>query len=309
MYTTMGSFPLAAYRLIPGVGLGDSLLFLPAAWALAQKGHRVVFHSSWLTPFKDQLPLLHFENTISFSSAPQDIPVFKEEILAIQNDSPAVELIKKAGFDKVQIKKVGSSRFQGFTQGREIFDQLAGNKQTPEEVLHSLRSKLLNPFPLPRARSLAIHPGSQDPLKNWPVEKYLLLAKNLIKNGWKIEVFGSHQEASLLSPFKGLADIHLSLPLDQLLYKLAQSELFVGNDSGLGHLASLAGIPTISLFKSYNHGKLWQPTWSSNIVISPFLPLPGKLRNSLWKSQLYIWQVTRAIEKQSKLFTSQQRSL
>lgn len=282
-----------SYRLIPGIGLGDSLLFLPAAWALLKKGHKVTIHSHWLKPFENRLSPMKIETTVHFGFSKEDINLSHEEICLIQNHSPAAVFLK----DEPNIRVIGHSRFEKRTQGMEIFYSAIGSCTDIEKTLLSLRKTLFETPIKQKKRTLAIHPTSTDELKNWPIKKYLSLAKHLKKEGWHVEVYGSSKENEELKVFKDIGEVYVGLPLPALLQKIAECTLFIGNDSGLGHLASIANIPTISVFSSPSHSKLWRPTWSKGLVVTPFIPLPGIIKKYFWKSQLYVWQILRAVDK------------
>lgn len=104
---------------------------------------------------------------------------------------------------------------------------------------------------------IAIHPGSMTPLRCWPVGSFAAVINKLIRLNYPVLL--------LLGPFEGrlLKDLgrHLSkpskpelfsvlqhAPLLELAQRLQQSRCYLGNDSGIGHLAGMLGIPTLILF-------------------------------------------------------------
>jgi ADP-heptose:LPS heptosyltransferase len=99
------------------------------------------------------------------------------------------------------------------------------------------------------ARFLAIHPGSGSRFKNWPAERFALLARELARDEPFLVVRGpADRDASaplLDLPGAVLAD---ELPPRTLGALLARAGAFVGNDSGVTHLAAAAGAPTLALF-------------------------------------------------------------
>jgi ADP-heptose:LPS heptosyltransferase len=98
---------------------------------------------------------------------------------------------------------------------------------------------------------LAIHPGSGSPAKNWDPKKFarvadwaserckVLLISGPAQDGVE-EVRGSMKKASTL-----VAD---NLPLIHLAAVLKASTAYLGNDSGITHLAASLGLPTVALF-------------------------------------------------------------
>jgi ADP-heptose:LPS heptosyltransferase len=79
--------------------------------------------------------------------------------------------------------------------------------------------------PQPRTR-LALHPYSGSPSKNWPLDRYEALAR--------------------LHPFDWCHDRFSDL--GDLAEWLAGARLYVGNDSGITHLAAAVGTPVLALF-------------------------------------------------------------
>ena len=92
--------------------------------------------------------------------------------------------------------------------------------------------------------------------KIWPSERFAALATALCRllPGARIAIFGGPggQErtaaAPLLAALPGAIDLVGKLSLPEAAACLARCTLFVGNDSGLMHLAAAAGAATIGLF-------------------------------------------------------------
>ena len=112
---------------------------------------------------------------------------------------------------------------------------------------------------LPSDRILALAPGANSIGKRWPVERYIAAAKALtapdgLLPGASILLLGDKQDQALLAPH--LSDLPAdkvinlagTIPLEITAACLARASLYIGNDSGLTHLAAAAGIPTLALF-------------------------------------------------------------
>lgn len=106
---------------------------------------------------------------------------------------------------------------------------------------------------------LALGPAANWARKVWPTESFVQLAQRLtgtagIHPGGRIAVFGGSGDRDTIAP------VVASLPPDRCIdlagradlltvYAcLRRSAIFIGNDSGLMHLAAAAGIPTLGLF-------------------------------------------------------------
>lgn len=105
-------------------------------------------------------------------------------------------------------------------------------------------------------RSAAIHPGSGSGLKNWPLDGFAALCRHLEGRGAAVSWVVGPAEADLAMPTGNPAWRGLTLPV--LASRLARSALYVGNDSGVSHLAAAAGCPTLALFGATDP-KVWAP--------------------------------------------------
>lgn len=135
-------------------------------------------------------------------------------------------------------------------------------------------------FPLPatacRKVETLVPPGAvhfsisaSHPLKEWPVENWVALAKQLfaINPQMQIVATGSSQpreQERLRSLAAGVGNRSVTtlpaLSLAELAAGLQRCRLHVGADSGVLHLAVVVGLPTISLFRDYHDASAWTPT-------------------------------------------------
>jgi ADP-heptose:LPS heptosyltransferase len=101
---------------------------------------------------------------------------------------------------------------------------------------------------------IAVHPGSGSKAKNWPLENYVSLVQSLYQRcrGTVLVVEGPAERNmidNMSEVLDGITFIALQcLPLPLLAAVLSQCSLFIGNDSGITHLAAALGLPTIALF-------------------------------------------------------------
>ncbi len=114
--------------------------------------------------------------------------------------------------------------------------------------------------------TLAIHPGSGSRSKNWPLENFLHIAA---QNGMKTTLILGAAEIE-----RGMGDeipdgITVNQPetIDELYWILAGTALYIGNDSGVSHLAAFAGTTSIVLFGPTNPA-VWQPLGDHVTVLS-----------------------------------------
>jgi heptosyltransferase-3 len=110
---------------------------------------------------------------------------------------------------------------------------------------------------LPRG-FLALHPGSGSLRKNWPAGRFAELVGLRGRGAPWLLVRGSADDdaARPLGDLPG-AVLARNLPVRLLGALLSRAGLYIGNDSGVTHLAAAAGAPTVALF-----GPTDPATWS-----------------------------------------------
>ena len=138
---------------------------------------------------------------------------------------------------------------------------------------------------------IAIHPGSGSPSKNWSLEAWvelLIRIRNTIPQCCFL-VSSGEAETETIGEFISLLDAaslpyHRAhdLPLPELGRRLAKTNLFLGHDSGISHLAASTGIDGFLLFGKTDP-QIWAP---QNPSISWYQAPGGQLGNvtadTLW---------------------------
>jgi len=102
---------------------------------------------------------------------------------------------------------------------------------------------------------LAVHPGSGSSSKNWPFDRFVEAARRSSPGRPWLLVLGPAEDD--LVPPTG-AVVARSLPLRRLGAVLARAGLFLGNDSGVAHLAAACGTRTLALFGPTDPAQ-WSP--------------------------------------------------
>ncbi|MDB6118763.1 MAG: hypothetical protein JWO08_2544 [Verrucomicrobiaceae bacterium] len=140
--------------------------------------------------------------------------------------------------------------------------------------LESLAMYLEDPAPhirMPQAwapsDTIAIHPGSGSLKKNWPVEHWCRAGHELhaLRPQARLALITGEAElergitAQVLKAWKSLPVDHWdSLPLTELAARLPGCSVFLGHDSGIGHLAAACGLPCL-LFFGPSDPATWAP--------------------------------------------------
>ena len=112
-----------------------------------------------------------------------------------------------------------------------------------------------------RGAPVAVHPGSGSPAKNWPVERYVEVIRGLRGRGREVAaVLGEADDAEAAVLARELPDLPVlaGLALVDLAAALAGCAAFLGNDSGITHLAAALGLPVVALFGP-SDADAWSP--------------------------------------------------
>lgn len=132
-------------------------------------------------------------------------------------------------------------------------------------------------------RRVMLHPLSYNEKKNWPAHKYLALARQLRKAGYDPQfVLSPKERRDHLEVFGTEFEIPTFADVQALAAYLYESGFVIGNDSGVGHLASLLGIPVLTIYRKRRDGFCWRPGWGEGHVVRPAIS-PGLLRNQWWR--------------------------
>ncbi len=127
-----------------------------------------------------------------------------------------------------------------------------------------------------------LHPTTAFFTKQWPVDRYARVAEHLHELGFCVAAIASRAESGTLRELKAGAGVPVlcfdDLSLPEITALAARSGIFVGNDSGMAHIAAAVRAPTVVIFGSSNRVH-WSP-WTdapSEVVYQPFdcQPCPG----------------------------------
>jgi len=109
---------------------------------------------------------------------------------------------------------------------------------------------------------IVIHPFSGSRRKNWPLDRFRRVAEALASYG-KVEWCAGPEEE--------LAGAHRWDNLYHLACRLAGARLYIGNDSGISHLAAAAGAPVLALFGPTDPA-VWAPRGPSVRIVASRAP-------------------------------------
>ena len=236
-------------RLIirPG-GIGDCILSFPAIEHLRADSTEV-----W-TPSLI-LPLVRFADHVS-SIASTGI-----DLMGLHGITPPSKLVRRLrGFDSI-VSWYGSNRPQFREQVRALelpfkFLTALPPKNSPIHCADFFLQQAggsgaavpqIPVPPIPRENFAVIHPFSGSPRKNWPIEKFRDLAPCL-----EMPVHWCAGPDETLAGARRIEDLY------DLACWLAAARVYIGNDSGISHLAAAVGTPTVAIFGPTDP-EIWAP--------------------------------------------------
>lgn len=134
----------------------------------------------------------------------------------------------------------------------------------------------------PGANYLVMGLGSKMPAKIWPLERYIELGLRLREKypTLKLVAVGGEQEADMGNAFRdavGTSAFNLAgkLSIYGSAAVLQRSIAYVGNDSGVMHLAGLLGKPCVALFSARDKPGKWVPLGEGHHILRHDLECAG----------------------------------
>ncbi|HNR98693.1 MAG TPA: glycosyltransferase family 9 protein [Planctomycetota bacterium] len=147
----------------------------------------------------------------------------------------------------------------GAHAARQLFAVLApwGSAEFPEG-----RALIARALPCPEDAPLplaVVHPGSGSAVKNWPAARFRAVIARALERGCAVRVpCGEADAEAVAAATDGTAAEVVRLPLVALAGLLMRAGLYVGNDSGITHVAGALGTPTVAVFGPSDPA-LWRP--------------------------------------------------
>ncbi|RZQ60223.1 glycosyltransferase family 9 protein [Amycolatopsis suaedae] len=108
--------------------------------------------------------------------------------------------------------------------------------------------------PSPAPGAAVVHPGAAYPARRWPADRFAAVAGELARRGEHVVITGSAGERELAERVAGAAGLPSSAVLAgrtglaELAALVAGATLVVCGDTGVGHLATAFGTPSVLLF-------------------------------------------------------------
>lgn len=124
---------------------------------------------------------------------------------------------------------------------------------------------------------VVIHPGTGDPRKQWPVERWAGLVQRLRDTGERIVITGQGENdrriaSAIRIKFPDVIDVVDDLDWPIFRAVVANASMLIGVDSVATHVAAAAGIPTVAIMAAMSDPQFWRPLGENVVVLTRELP-------------------------------------
>ncbi|GAB4255243.1 MAG: hypothetical protein Kow00109_30340 [Acidobacteriota bacterium] len=261
-----------------GGTLGDFITALPAIlyWTaqprpggtlvLTRPAHARLLRSAGLV---DEAWSLDGPSALALFGGTGDLPPFAEALVFSAETSPVVETLRKAACPHI----IRQDPFPAVSVSKVDYHlSLFPSAPRPEVLLEPLRRFARQRGVQPgenHARGdlrVVIHPGSGGREKVWPFDRFRTVAAGLQAAG--LLPLWVRGPAELDGEFHAREPVVTSPELEDLAGLLATSRLYVGNDSGVTHLAAACGCPTVAIFGP-SDPVVWRPRGAPVRIVQP----------------------------------------
>lgn len=296
-------------------GIGDALTTLTLSNNLHREGWQIDTYQdtmiaqlqSWFPhllikkfPTLDKIDnlLIDYDRIFVFHS--DDCPTITK-LMALKNSKGKVTVIHPS-FSK-RYKKQPFYQEGQFNRRLSVVENL---KNYCSKVLHlknpTKHNGIIPPEGLTHhkyANRVIIHPTSSRLGRSWGENDFVKLALHLKSIGMDPKFVMSVKEKLNWEHVKE-CEIITFPTLDLLASYIYESGAFIGNDSGIGHLASCLGIRTLTIARSKRCTRLWRPGWAKGLVVYPNPLYPNiskfRYRDRNWKSLIPLKKVLKAFD-------------
>ena len=116
-----------------------------------------------------------------------------------------------------------------------------------------------------------IHPAAAFATKQWAAANFARVAESLAQRGFAPVAIVAPNEREILESLTNEASVPIvsfDLSLPEVAALAARSQIFVGNDSGIAHIAAAVGAPSVVIFGSSNvaHWRPWNKAAAEVVV-------------------------------------------
>ena len=304
--------------ILSAQGLGDALLMRIACYHFEKAGANVTLYHSNPEVLQPLFPKGHFSPYPQINEFAKTFA--KYDLILLENDHSekawALMQLRERGllpqlkvFFPTRNKKMQRSCDYLCDPKMPIATNLSLACYALEpSIMPSKENNILLPSPSTKnlyPTQVILHPTSKDPKRNWKQKQFITLAKKLTILEFTPIFSVSIEEFPL---WRSIQNDGFNVVVSNSLIELAtlcyESGYFIGNDSGIGHLASNVGLPTLTISGNPQRVSLWRPDWSQNLIVTLPFNLPNfkgihfRFRENYWQNFI---PVSKVISKFHKL--------
>lgn len=292
--------------------IGDTVLTTPSLFALRRflpQARIDILLEDWVAPVLegfadiDRVVTFKHNSVLSRARAAREVRAARYDVVYNLHGGTTATLLTRAsgakhrvGFAHYQYRRLhnhlapSSAELWGRAKLHSVEQQLAliGWTGVPvsdrpptrlavmPEAVASISQKLRDAGFEDGAPLAVIHPAAAFETKQWAVEKFARIAEELAGRGLVPVAIAAPHEAAIVAELRkdsGASVVGLTnLSLPEITALAARARLFVGNDSGIAHIAAAAGAPSVVIFGSSNvtHWRPW--TTQPNEIVRQELP-------------------------------------
>ncbi len=160
--------------------------------------------------------------------------------------------------------------------GIPVKDRPKSNLTIADSAVSSIAEKLRqSEIQNPKFEIALLHPVAAFDTKQWATRNFTKIAEFLTEKGLQVVAVATKKERDVLEKLQKLSSVPIvtfdDLMLPEITALASKAKIFVGNDSGIAHIAAAVKTPSVVIFGSSNRDH-WRP-WTdapSEIVFEEF---------------------------------------
>lgn len=160
--------------------------------------------------------------------------------------------------------------------GVPVSDKPKSQLAVTESAKTSIEDKLKSKIQTPNSKLALLHPVAAFDTKQWATENFARVAEFLAGKDFQIIAVATKKEREILENLKKLSRVPIltfdDLTLPEITALSSKANIFIGNDSGIAHIAAAVGTMSVVVFGSSNINQ-WRPwTDAPNEIVYEKLP-------------------------------------
>ncbi|AOB29682.1 hypothetical protein AKI39_01795 [Bordetella sp. H567] len=264
--------------------LGDTLLMMTLAQNLAVHGRQVTVFGDYVHALREWFPTMDVRPSLPQAQARDTLAAF-DCVGQMHIGWPYTlhDCHDRYFYYDAHVVVTGRGFVKLFQIRDFCRDELSLPGATTDNALQPLNRAAHRSSP----GRIVLHPTSTEALRCWAPQHFEALGLRLLKDGYEPNfLVAPHERAE----WTFLRDAGLKVPelasLSDVATLIHASGWFIGNESGLGHLASNLGVPTLSVTGRPTRTKAWRPAWATSRIVYPAYIPGGRWRDRLWRHWL-----------------------